>query len=963
MEGTEMSFIRGLVASLLTLAWSAAAQPLPTDPRLVTGELESGLRYVIFQHAEPPERAILRLHIDSGSLNETDEQRGVAHFLEHMAFNGSENFPPGEVVPFFQELGLSFGRHQNASTGFDRTFYMLELPDAERETLDKGMLFLSDVASGLLLLDEEIDEERPIILEEKRTRESAQQRIVEQVITQLAPESLFGERLPIGTEETIREMNSGDFRAYYERWYVPSNMVLIVVGDLDPEGVIPLIEEHFQRPDVEKAPRPEDQDIGVQESVGERAVIASDPELAHAEISISRIGPARGPTTTVEGFRRDLIDSMGSRIFNRRLSALINEGKLDALSASAGSSDFAGALRWTQISGRGEPAEWRAVLQQIALELQRARLHGFTQRELDDATTDAIAAVERSVKVEATMPSRAFVGRIHEAIATGEPPMSAQQRRDLVIETLPTLTIEEISRAFTDLYEPKGVIFILQAPSSADLPSEAELMRAGRDALDVAPEADADRDRPESLLAELPEGGKLSWGSRHAASDVTTIHLDNGVIAHIRPMDVREDSISVRIRLMGGTVDETADNRGITDVATIPFGRARAGGGLSSTDIRDLMVGSTASVSGRAGIDAITLSISSNREDLEQGFQLAYLLLTDPAIEGPSFAQWKQAQKQLLQLRKSQPEVEAIRAYFDAMYPPDEVRVRLLTEEQIDAITLEDAQAWIDRIIAEAPIEVALVGDIEVKDAGDLIVKYLGALPGREKVTIETNLGLRTVDRPEGPVEIERDVPTRSDKAMVIAGFVSADYTQHDDRRAMSLAARILSTRMIERIREDEGLAYSISASSQPATTFPGHGAFMSQSSTDPQKVDRLAEALHEMFAEFAEAGPTDEELATAKRQLANTLAEDTRQPGWWLSAINDLAYLGVGLDEVVAEQTAPEDFTADEVREVFARYNQPDRRFTIKVRPAPPEEADDDIAAEEGESAREPDPAAAGGG
>ncbi len=954
MEGNPKMLIRtaliAIVAAAHVSAQPAPDQPLPTDPRLVTGELDNGLDYIVLEHDEPPGRIFLRLHIDSGSLNETDEQRGVAHFLEHMAFNGSENFPPGSVVPFFQELGLSFGRHQNASTGFDRTFYMLELPDTEPETLDKGMLFLSDVATALDLSDEEIKKERPIIMEEKRTRESAQQRIVEQVITQLAPESLFGERLPIGTEETILGMDSEDFQAYYDRWYTPSNMTLIVVGDMAANQVVPAIEEHFAG--GEASPMPEDQDIGVMASVGERAIIATDPEMSHAEISISRVEPPRGPTTTRDEYRRDLVESLGSRIYNRRLGALVNAGELSALSASAGSSDFAGAMRWTQVSARGEIDQWRTMLQEIATELQRARLHGFTERELEDAKTDARAAVDRAVEVEPTMSARSFLGRIHNAVATGEPPMAAGQQRNLVLDILPTITVEEVSAAFADLFElEEGVIFILQAPSGGDVPSESELVRTGREALSVTPDASAERERAESLLAELPTSGALDWGVRHAPTDVTTIHLTNGVIAHIRPMDVREDSISVQIRVMGGEVEENAANRGVTDAASIAWGRARAGGGHSSTDIRDLMVGSTASVSGRAGVDVLTLSISSNPEDLEQGFQLAYLLLTDPTVEAPALEQWKRGQKQLIELRKSQPEIAAINAYFDALYPADEIRIRLLTEEQVDAITLEQAQAWLDRIVAEAPIEVALVGDIEVEDAAALIIKYLGALPSRPKVTAETNLDLRTIEVPEGPTHIERTVETRSDKAMVIAGFISTDYTEHDDRRAMALAARILSTRMIERIRESEGLSYSPTASSQPATTFPGHGVFMSQSSTDPEKAARLAEALHELFAEFAEEGPTDEELATAKLQLANTLDEDVREPGWWRSAISDLEYLGVSLEEVLAEPEAHQDFTAAQVREVFARYNRPDNRITIIIRPTPPaeeEDADEDAAAED---------------
>src|SRR5437660_506302 len=266
--------IRSMLVVLLPLglvgATSLADEKLPTDPALVMSTLPNGLTNIIRPHRNPEGRVSIWLHVASGSLNETDSTRGLAHYLEHMAFNGSANFPPGSVVPFFQSLGLSFGRDQNAFTGFDQTTYQLTLPGGGRDVVDKGMLFMSDVAMRLSLAQQLVDAERPVILEEKRARASARQRVEDQVFARLAPESTIGRRLPIGTEPTIKAVTRDDFREYYDRWYVPSNMTVIVVGDTDPAMVVDAITRHFGGGRTAPAPTP--RDVGVQSPSGPRAI-------------------------------------------------------------------------------------------------------------------------------------------------------------------------------------------------------------------------------------------------------------------------------------------------------------------------------------------------------------------------------------------------------------------------------------------------------------------------------------------------------------------------------------------------------------------------------------------------------------------------------------------------------------------------------------------------------------------
>ena len=332
---------------------TAAAQALPSDSALVTGQLENGLRYVIRQHAQPPQRATVWLHLDTGSLNETEAQRGLAHYLEHMAFNGSENFPPGAVVPFFQSLGLTFGRDQNAFTSFNQTAYQLALPDVQPETITKGMSFFADVLYRLSILPKEIEDERQIIQEERRRSLSGQQRTMYYVLERLAPGSILGERITIGTKETINSVQRADFLDYYNKWYIASNATLLVVADTDPKEVVGLIEACFG--DAPKLARPTPQEVGVKPYEQSFAIVASDPEVRTEQINITRLEPARPATTTVPQLRDEMVALLGTLASNRRLADKVAAGGTNYLSCTASTGNQVGAIYTAELGGRAKP--------------------------------------------------------------------------------------------------------------------------------------------------------------------------------------------------------------------------------------------------------------------------------------------------------------------------------------------------------------------------------------------------------------------------------------------------------------------------------------------------------------------------------------------------------------------------------------------------------------------------------
>lgn len=913
-------------------AGQAFGQALPTDPRITTGTLSNGMAYKIMPHANPPGRAAFYIHVSTGSLNETDAQRGIAHYLEHMAFNGSKNFPPGTVIDFFQSMGLSFGRHQNAFTSFDQTAYILEMPNNKPETVETGFRFFSDVAFNLLLPAEEIEKERQVIMEEKRTRIGAQQRVQEYMLERYAPGSLLGVRLPIGVEQTIMGMQRADFVDYYTRWYTPANMTVIVVADMPVDQVKPLIEKNFSQ--GQKAPKPVDQDPKVTPNTTTRAIIATDAELKRADVGIMKVDRPLPPITTVADYRRDLVERLASGAFNRKLDAKQSAGNFAALTMGASVGQLANTIRMTGVSAGGEPGKWRQMLTEAAAELQRAMLHGLSDRDIEETKKEFLADAEQFAKSEPTLPAAVHLRRINTAVAEGETVMSGEQNLALMRELVPTISNSEISEAFKQIFEPKNVTFTLQMPASAsDIPSEAELIEFGLKALDVKPEADKETAAVATMMEKLPTPGTVKDATTHAESGVTLATLSNNTKVAHRFMDYRKNNATIIITLAGGTIEETAANRGITDAAAIAWGKP-ATSTLSSTNLRDLMSGKKVNVGGGNGADTMTLSISGDPADLEEGMKLAHLMLTDPKVEQAEFDQWKARTIQGIEQRKASPQGQMSEIVADSMWPKGEVRNRPLEKAQVEKITLADAQAWLTRIVKNAPMEVTVVGDLPQDKAMELVTRYVASVPARPAMTPETLDSLRKVDRVAGPISTTREIETTTPLAMGVSGFFASDAENVKDTRLLNMASQIISTRMIKSIREEKQLVYSIRASLRPGDAYTGMGMLFAGAPTEPGKTDKLAAALREEYDKFAKEGPNAEELETAKKQMANTFDEQMKEPSWWAGRLTGMTMRNMKIDDVMTAPAAFQAMTADDIKAAFNKYYTPANQIEIFIKP-----------------------------
>ncbi len=931
------------IAALLVVGLLPAqllAKPLPADGRIETGVLKNGVKWMYRSHDNPPEKMAIMIHVDTGSLNETEAQRGLAHFIEHMCFNGSENFAPGELIPYFESIGMEFGGDVNAFTSFDQTAYMLFLPDTTDAQIDKGLMVMSDYAFRVSFLEEEIDKERGVVLEESRSGKNTFQRIRDKLWPQLYEGSRFAKRLPIGLDHILETATRKDFVDYYNAWYRPENITVIIVGDRPMNGIDAMIGKWFgsEKPKTaaETQKTAEFKPFGKQ-----RAIVVTDSEMPMCRVQMTNLKPGRQPTVTTDQWRQELVEHIGSWMIGRRHDIRVDSGEASYRGAGASVSDFFNDALLVSSRASGEPDDWDKMLEEIVLEVKRAREFGFAQRELDLAKKELVADAERAVKTEPTRAARSMVMEMIFTTNNKEPVMSAQQELDLYEEFLNTISLSEVNETFANHFAPGTFAYVVTSADKEDVevPTSDEVLAAARAAWarKVMPLEQADS--PTELLAALPNPGTIVEKETDEELGVTHAWLSNGVRVHHRFMDYKKDSVMVTVSLAGGSIEETEANMGITQVASLAIS-SPATSRLSSTAVRDIMTGKNINVRGGGGDDTFSLSVTGSPNDLETGLQLVHALLTDGIIEESAFKNFKLQMLQQIEMLGKMPRFRGMIAMSELLSGNDPRR-RFPTKEVIEKATLDAGQAWFDRLRKTAPIEVSVVGEIKRDAAFALVSRYIGSLSKRSRTADHLDK-LRTFARPTGPLAKHLKVDTVTPQAMALAGFVGADGGSVNERRALQAASNILSSKLIKRIREDLGIVYSIRARNAANWAFKDASRFMAAAPCDPENADKVVEEVHKMLKEFAANGPTAEELENAKKQIDNNLETDMREPRFWSRILRNFDLHDRSLDEPRTARAAYAGLSAKKIQNVFRKFYDPTRQFSVTAVPVKEEKSKD---------------------
>lgn len=909
------------LATLSAADFPHQTSDLPADPAIKWGKLDNGLRYALLRNAEPQGRISARLAIKAGSLHENENQRGLAHFLEHMAFNGSKRFPAANVIEFFQKLGMDFGGDTNASTGFDRTIYQLELPDTKPETLRESLTWFADVAGGLLLDPKEIDKERGIILSEKRARDSVGLRTFMAELEFLVPETRLPHRLPIGTEEVLRTAGRERFVEYYDTWYRPDRMILVLVGDLEPAAVEPVVREIFG-PLTARASAPTEPRLGnVSPTSTVEAQLHTEMEAGGTNVSIQTVVPYAFEPDTAANRLQYLPRTVALRMLNRRLSILAKEEGAPFLSGIVGISEQFDLFRNAAIELNCRPDQWTAALAVAEQELRRALEHGFQPEELTEAVAEMTNNLEQAVRTAPTRRSgglaNALTGDLIDDAVSTHP--IADQR--LYQPALATLTPEACTAALRATWsEAAGRKLFVSG--NVDIPRAPQNIAAAYTASTrTAVAAPPKTEQTAFAYTDFGKAGKID--ERTAVEDLgaTLLEFKNGVRLNLKPTDFEAGRIRVNIRLGGGTLTAPADQRGLPLLANVAF----TTGGLgkhSVDDLQRLLAGKTVGLSFGAQHDAFLFGAATNRADLLLQLQLFCAYITDPGFRPESIRQVHKAAEQLYQ-RLPHTHEGPLQLEVASLLAGGDPRFGLPPKDVLLSRNLDELKAWLAPQFARGPIEIALVGDFESDAAIAAVAQTFGALPKRDKKPAYT--AARRITPPDEPLAKEFTIVSEIPKALVRLYWPATDARDVKLARRLRLLSDVFSDRLRVEIREKMAGTYSPNAAPDLSDTYPGYGWLIADATVAPADTRLIADAMKQVAADLHAGGVTEEELERARQPVLTALRESARTNGYWLGTVLASAQeFPEHLDWSRTRYTDNESITAAELTELAKQFYDP---------------------------------------
>jgi zinc protease len=917
------------VATGTPKAWPHSQSDIPADQKTIFGALPNGMRYIIYPNTEPPQRLSVRLHIATGSLMEEDDQQGVAHFLEHMVFNGSKNFTPDELVPRMQRLGIGFGAHVNAYTSFDETVYMLDLPDLSDETVKLAYTVMRDFADGALLKPEEIDKERGVILSEKTSRDSVNYRMMHKQFSELLPNSLLPKRFPIGTEECIKNVPRQRFVDYYTAYYTPERMTFIVVGDMDPKETEKLITQAFGGL-VNPAQPGKNPDLGKIETVkGIETAVFTDKELSSTDVSLIALRPyiAKPDTAATRSERMPL--ELAHAILNRRFERLAKKEDATIISGSASRSAMFNFAEIGSIDVTAKNDDWKSAVAVMEQEYRRALEFGFTADELDEAKANLLNAYEQQLKAEATRKSDALATAIAQSINDQSVLSSAQTDLEIAQSALEKIEAATCQKAFREFWQVEGYHLILSTKEAPDSAKD-EILALYETSAKVAVQAPEVREKSTFAYTDFGTAGTVTAENQVADLGITQLTLSNGIKVNLKSTDFAKNSISMTARFGHGQLTMPLDKPGLNLVANAVYN----GGGLgkhSIDELQQILAGKNIGADLSIGEDAFVLSGKTTPSDLELQLQLMCASLTDPGYREEALRQLKAAFPMIeQQLKHSQagPQTE-----IEAWMHGQDMRYMMPPVSALGSYTIEDVKAWLSPALTQAPIELSIVGDFSIDAIKPLLLKTFGALPARTPDATDLS-ALRKVKSPAPPARLDTSYESKVTQAVSITQWKTKGLrgNQKESRR-LNVLAEILSDRLREEIREKLGASYSPNANLDGSDALEDFGFLSAASIGKPEDLEKLTTAALTIGEELANKGATADELDRALKPTLAAMDKTLRDNSYWLGTVMQRCQEKPETLELARNRQADyESITLEEINQLAKQYLKKDNALIVTI-------------------------------
>ena len=906
------------------------SDPMPVDAAISQGTLPNGLRYYVRSNKKPEKRAELRLVVKAGSILEDDDQQGLAHVAEHMAFNGTRNFPKHEVVSFLESLGMRFGADINASTSFDETVYMLTVPTDKPGVLERALLILDDWARNVTFDPAEIDKERGVVMEEWRLRRGAGARLQDKVLPIVLKGSRYADRLPIGKTEVLQNFKPERLKQFYADWYRPDLMAVVAVGDFDQATVERLVKTQFASMPKPARPRPRPV-YDVPDRAGTAYAILTDKELTTTSVSVDHLVPTR-PYGTVGVYRQRLVDRLFGSMLSARLGELAQKPDAPYISAFAGRGPLIGRTKDSASLGAlVKDGGVERGLEAVLAEAQRVAQFGFTATELDRQKQTILRARERALAEKDNVQAASRANEYVRNFINGETLPSLDDEYALVARFVPEITLDEINRMAKEWYPETNRLVIVSAPEKAGVavPDEAALAAVFKNATGKELTAYVDRVASAVLMETLPAPASVVKETNKDALGITEWELSNGAKVVFKPTTFRQDEILFRAISPGGT--SLASDADFVPASTATTAVTAGGlGKFSSADLRRVLTGKIASASPFIGELEEGMSGSASPKDVETLFQLIHMRFTQPRAD-PVIFQTQTTQMKTLMANQANTPSYAFSVALAEVLGQNHPRRRLPTAATIDEWDLDKSMAFYkDRFADASDFTFVFVGNLDLAAMKPLVERYIASLPSIRRKETWKDIGHRL---PTGVItrSVAKGIEPKSQAAILFSG--PFEYTP-EQRLAFTSMTHILQTRLLETIREELGGTYSISASPgitrHPVSTYTisiGFGA-------DPARLDDLIARVHKEIERFKTEGPTDKQVSDEREALLRSFETSSKSNGF---LIGQLTAAYQNNEDPAAIWTAPDRYKkidAAMIHQAARKYLSGENRVQITLVP-----------------------------
>jgi len=937
---TRIRVVCVMVVLLAALRLSVSAQNfapnavLPLDTAIKTGALPNGLKFYIRKNGRPEKRVSLRLAVKAGSLEENDDQLGLAHLIEHMAFNGSEHFKSGEVFSYFERVGARLGPHVNAQTSFDETIYMLDLPTDQGDVVAKGLTALADFAGGLTFDPKEVDKERGVVIEEWRGSLGAGSRIRDKEIPIIFYKSRYADRLPIGKPEIIRNAPVAKLREFYDTWYRPERMAVVVAGDIDPAAMEASIRAAFGGlRDRAKAVKVPNGTVTMKHPV--MASVITDAELTRTNVQIIRKHVKAGDQRVTD-YRRSLVERMAQTMFNDRLAEIARRPDAKFLGAGAGTEGITPEVEAFVLNVRAPDEKIEEGMKAVAIEAKRARDFGFSTSELDRAKKNLAAGYEQAYQEREKSESGGLAQELVSLFLENEPAPGIAYEYELVKRLLPTITTSEVANAMRRLMTDEGKVVLLTAPTkeSVKLPSDVALRDVLASAESTSVTAWNDTSTARELVQNKPQPAAITSRRELADIGVTVVKFGNGVEAWLKPTTFKNDQILYTLSAQGGASLAGADDFEEAALAT-NYVRTSGVGGLKALDLEKILAGKIAGASPFISLSTHGISGSAAPSDLETGMQLLYESFVAPGDDPEQFDVMKRQLTNAIANRGRAPG-QVFGEKLEQINTSNHYTSQPLTEERIAKLDRQRMLSFYkQRFSNAADFTFFMVGAFKVDEVLPLVAQYVGGLPttGPPRSDVK-DVGIHF---PQSAIRDGVQMGREPRSNVVISFFAEQSSDPVEAENALA-ATTVLDIALRDVLREALSQTYTVSVG-QGGPGLPQHGGGYMRVSfgAAPENVASMTERVLTEIKKLQAEGPSLDLTNRAKEAAKRNYEQSLQQNGYWLGRLQAVNQFHRDPKEILTRAARIDAVTPATIQDVFKKNFPMDRYTVVTLMPAVP--------------------------